>query len=427
MAGFGRAKVISVVKAASLGPRLVSQPASWVVYPQPSTDGVVISPGDTDDASRCGMNSAAPSTHLLDAPDALDGADARIDTHLDVVDQLLHRQLTELRTSWALVDGCDIAGSFGPDLPAVLLDLVERGGKRTRPVMTYVGWVAGGGHERMTGYADAVRASAAVEMLHAFAIIHDDVMDESRLRRGRPTVHADAARQHADHHRLGLSDRFGDSVAVLVGDLAHAEADAMAATLPLTMRRIWQRLMLELVAGQYWDLTGSAAGDRRLTFARAVARQKTGNYTVTRPLQLGAAAAGANSAALDSLARFGRHAGEAFALRDDLLGVFGDSAVTGKPAGEDLRAGKPTALLAVTAACLGGPEALADVGSPAMTDAQVASLQQTMIDSGVVVEVERMIDDRVQDAVAALDASVLTSDGVATLTRTVLELARRGR
>ena len=131
-------------------------------------------------------------------------------------------------------------------------------------------------------------------MLHCFALVHDDVMDESATRRGRPTVHERAARVHNAYGGLGTSRRFGDSIAMLTGDLAHSEASRMAASLPGPMRRVWQQMVVELIAGQTWDVVGSAIADRRVDYARSVARQKTGFYTVWRPLQLGAVAAGAD-------------------------------------------------------------------------------------------------------------------------------------
>jgi geranylgeranyl diphosphate synthase type I len=252
-------------------------------------------------------------------------------------------------------------------------------------------------------------------------------MDQSATRRGGPTVHESAARLHARRHGIGGSARFGESIAVLVGDLAHSEADRLAATLPPEMRRVWQQMVLELIAGQTWDVVGSAAADRRLDFARLVARQKTGYYTVARPLQLGAAAARSGAETFAALAEYGRHAGEAFALRDDVLGVYGDPRATGKPAGDDIRSGKPTVLLALAAETLRGPAAtaLAEAGSTRMTDADVRLVQDAMVQQGVVAEVEAMIDARVDDALAALQTRHLAADGVAGLTWMVAGLARR--
>jgi len=352
----------------------------------------------------------------------------RIATHVSLVENRLSSELDELREAWDH-DDVEADQPFALDLPHQLRQLLERGGKRTRPVMTLLGWVAGDVRDDQHGYEDMILASAAIEMLHCFALVHDDVMDESATRRGEPTVHARSARLHARHDGRGDSDRFGDSIAVLVGDLAHSEADRLAAGMPAPMRRVWQQMVLELIAGQLRDVVGSAVADRRIGYARLVARQKTGSYTVTRPLQLGAVAAGADGAALAALTEYGHHAGEAFALRDDILGVYGDPGSTGKPAGDDIRSGKPTVLLALAAETLRGPAAtaLAVAGSPRMSDDQVRSVQDAMVDHGVVDAVETMIDDRVGSALAALESPSLSADGVAGLTRVLADLARRGR
>ena len=154
-----------------------------------------------------------------------------------------------------------------------------------------------------------VQVGAALELLHIFALIHDDVMDESASRRGQPSVHTLAAQLHLHSAARGNARRFGESIAVLVGDLAHAEADHMVTELPPAMRRIWRLLVIELVQGQSRDITGTAAGRRDLAHARQVARMKSGAYTVQRPLQLGAAAAGADEPVVGAITRYGREVG----------------------------------------------------------------------------------------------------------------------
>lgn len=371
--------------------------------------------------ARVQTASAAP-------PPALPSWADRIAAHVLRVEETLIHRLDDVQARWDrnTIGGCAISES---DLPRQLRELFDRGGKRTRPVMVFLGWVAAGGREEERGHDDMVLAAAAVEMLHCFALVHDDVMDESPVRRGHPTVHEHAAQQHLRRRGIGASARFGDNVAVLVGDLAHSEADRLAASLPVPMREVWQQLVLELLAGQVADVVGSSTADRRVDFARLVARQKTGYYTVARPLQLGAVAAGADTAALTALAAYGRHAGEAFALRDDILGVYGDPRTTGKPAGDDIRSGKPTVLLALAAESFGGAAAAALrlAGTPAMTHEDLRVVQDAMVDRGVLAAVEAMIDDCVGDAVAELDVSALSAAGISELTRVVDDLARRGR
>jgi geranylgeranyl diphosphate synthase, type I len=226
-------------------------------------------------------------------------------------------------------------------------ELVERSanhGKRVRPLLAHWGWVVAGGPR--TGTADELgRLGAALELLHLFALIQDDVMDRSDTRRGQPTLHVVASDAHRRHEGLGDAALFGDSVATLVGDLALSEATILGLGVGPSVRRTWRLMTLELVEGQLLDVTHSA--DRRhdhLT-ARRISRLKTGRYTVTRPLQLGALVAGASAEVLEPLTRWGDLVGDAFGLRDDVIGTWGDPTVTGKPAGDDLLAGKPTALL----------------------------------------------------------------------------------
>lgn len=350
--------------------------------------------------------------------------------HLMLVDDLLTLVVADLNELWAGVSensagAIDVLGAS--DLPALMGELISGGGKRIRPVMSYLGWLCGAGPDR-GGYRDVVRVGAALELLHLFVLVHDDVMDESTTRRGRPTVHLRARRLHESSAATGSASRFGESIAILVGDLAHAEAGNLVADLPVAMRRIWRTLVAELVAGQRHDLVGSAAGRRDLRFARTVARMKSGRYTVERPLELGAAAAGAPTVVTQSLAGYGRAVGEAFALRDDLLGIWGDPQRTGKPAGDDLISGKPTVILALAAQRVRAPaavRALSRVGTSTFDRADVALLQQELQTSGVVAAVEAMIAEQVAAALAALDNRALDSEGVAQLTAMAHQIAWR--
>jgi geranylgeranyl diphosphate synthase type I len=319
------------------------------------------------------------------------------------------------------------------DLPEMLRVLTVTGGKRIRPSMCFWGWVAAGGRSR-DGAAgpsadQVVQVGAALELLHIFALIHDDVMDESASRRGQPSVHTLAAQLHLHSSARGDARRFGESIAVLVGDLAHAEADHMVTDLPPAMRRLWRLLVIELVQGQSRDITGTAAGRRDLAHARQVARMKSGAYTVQRPLQLGAAAAGATEPMVRAISRYGREVGEAFALRDDLLGVWGDPQRTGKPAGDDLLSGKPTVILSLADERLQGSNRplLARVGTPELSPADVVHLQDALQAAGVVEAVESRISRHVHAAIAELDHPGLSPDGVAGLTAMAYKIAWRDR
>ncbi|MBA3528853.1 MAG: polyprenyl synthetase family protein [Propionibacteriaceae bacterium] len=351
--------------------------------------------------------------------------------HLGQVDVLLVDSLDDLTRLWTteLDDQAhlDVLGSR--DLPMLIQQLLQSGGKRIRPAMCYLGWLAASGAERGVGRAEVVTVGAALELLHVFALIHDDVMDESASRRGQPSVHAQASRMHVESKAKGSARRFGESIAMLVGDLAHAEADQLAAGLPAEMRRIWRILVVELVCGQRRDLTGSVAGRRDLGHARQVARMKSGSYTVERPLQLGAAAAQAPAPVLTSLGVYGREVGEAFALRDDLLGVWGDPTLTGKPAGDDLLSGKPTVILALAQQrARGATRMLLDrVGTSELTSGDVAVLQHELKECGVVDAVESTISTHLARALSALDAGLLRPEGIAGLTQMAHQIAWRNR
>lgn len=330
------------------------------------------------------------------------------DQTVAAVEARIAETLTSLRTIWT-----DLASSVVPR-PGVLhtdsvLDLLEgmvnSGGKHLRPRMAHWGWVAAGAARTGTGHADLIGVGAALELLHVFALIHDDVMDGSQTRRGRPSVHASARRQHERLHGLGDPQRYGENIAILVGDLAHSEASLLVAPLSRPLQELWRTLCIELMMGQGRDLVGAANGRRDLAHAREVARAKSGAYTVWRPLQLGAVAGGAGPDTLAALERYGVAVGEAFALRDDILGVVGDSATTGKPVGDDIVAGKPTVLRALATQRFSPrwQRALRRAGSGHASPRLVAALQAEFVSSGVITDVEEMIRGSIEVAFAALD------------------------
>ncbi len=359
--------------------------------------------------------------------------------YLSDVDEELTEAVRRLLYTWRIELSDPLGGGAAAppvdilldhDLPELMQALHRTGGKRIRPSMTFWGWVAAGGRlARDDSGIDVVRAGAALELLHIFALIHDDVMDESESRRGQPSVHTLAAQLHLHAGAHGSAQRFGESIAVLVGDLAHAEADHLVTELPRAMRAIWRVLVIELVHGQSRDLTGSAAGRRDLDHARRVARMKSGCYTVQRPLQLGAAAARAEPEVERVLSRYGDEVGEAFALRDDLLGVWGDPRATGKPAGDDLLSGKPTVIMALATERLQGSarKILRRVGTPELSPADVRFLQEALTEHGVVDAVETLISNHVHAAVDALRGGPIDPAGMAGLTQMAHKIAWRDR
>src|SRR3954470_13475381 len=263
-----------------------------------------------------------------------------------------------------------------------LRDLVLAGGKRLRPAFCHWGFVGAGGH------ADdplVVDAGAALELLHTFALVHDDIMDDSRTRRGMETVHAAFEDRHAASGWGGEARRFGEGVAILVGDLAFVYADILLADAPRAAVQVFGERRLEVNIGQYLDLLGTARRDATPELAERICQYKSGKYTIERPLHLGAALAGRLDELEGWYTRYGMPLGEAFQLRDDLLGVFGDSSVTGKPVGDDLREGKPTALFALArqrargadAALLESRFGAADLGSD-----DVAAIQRVLTETG---------------------------------------------
>ncbi|HEX2316318.1 MAG TPA: polyprenyl synthetase family protein, partial [Thermomonospora sp.] len=226
-------------------------------------------------------------------------------------------------------------------------EFILRGGKRIRPTLCYWGW-------RGAEAGDSpgiIRVAAALEVFHAFCLIHDDIMDDSDLRRGRPTVHCTLAAQHARAGWRGDARHFGVSTAILLGDLCMSWADELlhsSGVAPERLRaarRCYHRMRAEVFHGQYLDLLEEARGPSSVERSMTVVRYKTAKYTVQRPLLIGGTLAGAPPALLSAYAAYGLALGEAFQLRDDVLGVFGDPAETGKPAGDDLREGKRTALV----------------------------------------------------------------------------------
>ncbi|MFF3867133.1 polyprenyl synthetase family protein [Micromonospora sp. NPDC001898] len=303
-------------------------------------------------------------------------------------------------------------------------DCVLAGGKRVRPTFAYWGWRGGaGGDEPLHTVLPAL---AALELLHTFALVHDDVMDASDTRRGRPTAHRAAAARHVAAGHTGDPDRFGEAVAVLIGDLCMVWADRLmsrAAVPParlLDVRHCYDRMRVETIAGQYLDVLGeNDAANWSVDRALRVARYKTASYTVQRPLLFGACLAGASTDAPLTAAytRYGLAVGEAFQLRDDLLGVYGDPVATGKPAGDDLRTGKPTALLMLARQFATPAQRRALDRAGAVTGArEVSRLAQVVVDTGAVARVERMISDRVAEALAALETAPIDETARTALT-----------
>ncbi|MBK1786145.1 polyprenyl synthetase family protein [Prauserella cavernicola] len=330
-----------------------------------------------------------------------------------------------------------IEPTFGPATDA-LSDFVLGGGKRLRPTFAWWSWRGAGGDPEGEHAEGVLRAVASLELIQACALIHDDVLDSSDSRRGSPTVHVAFAARHAERGWLGSPDSFGLAAAVLIGDLALAWADDMFSEAPLppevlaAARPAWRAMRTEVLAGQYLDVHTQATGDASVEAALRIDRLKTAAYTVQRPLHLGAALAGAGPELIDPLTTFGRDLGVAFQLRDDMLGVFGDPSVTGKPAGDDLREGKRTLLLALGLRFAAEQEReqehkviTAAVGNPGLTLADVDTVRQALTDVGAVAEVERRIDELTEAAHATLRGIDLAEPATTKLTELTIVATQR--
>jgi (E)-4-hydroxy-3-methyl-but-2-enyl pyrophosphate reductase len=281
--------------------------------------------------------------------------------------------------------------------------LVAAGGKRLRPTFCISGYLAAGGELDGSEAEDAVAsAGAALELLHAFALIHDDVMDNSPTRRGRPTAHMQHAGIHAEHGWAGEARRYGEGVAVIAGDLAFSYAHSVTENLSAPARRVWNHLGTEMIVGQQLDMALAAELAPDPDLARYVAVCKSGQYTIHRPLALGATIAGRDDLHT-AFEAYGVAAGEAFQLRDDLLDAFGDPAITGKPAGLDLSEHKMNLLLALAATK--DAEVSRLVADGQNWDAE--RLREAMLASGVREEVEKRIDQLVETAHKALEKAPL--------------------
>ena len=287
-----------------------------------------------------------------------------------------------------------------------LRDFVTTGGKRLRPAFCYCAFV---GAEGDSDDPRVVDAAAALELVHTFALAHDDVMDGSAMRRGEPSVHTRFARRHERASWRGEARRFGEGMAILVGDFAFTYADVLTRGLGEAVNAVFDELRVELCVGQSLDLAGTATASTDPVLADRIAVYKSGKYTVERPLHLGAALANRLGELGPSLSAIGLPLGHAFQLRDDVLGAFGDAEVTGKPVGDDLREGKPTPLVALASARATGADraALEQLGDPGLGAAAVQAIQEVFVRTGALEQVEADIARLVGEARDALATAAL--------------------
>ncbi|XRQ02938.1 polyprenyl synthetase family protein [Actinomadura welshii] len=301
-----------------------------------------------------------------------------------------------------------ISDDLAPMLSA--LDALLGGGKRLRPAFCYWGWRAAGGED----VPGIVAAAASLELLQASALIHDDVMDSSDTRRGQPSVHR---RFEALHHAQtwpGDAEAFGSGAAILLGDLCLAWSGEMFETCGLDDvarrrgREVYDLMRTEVMCGQYLDMLEGTRGEATVATALRVVEYKSAKYTIERPLHLGAALAGARPDVIAALTGYGLPLGIAFQLRDDVLGVFGDPAETGKPAGDDLREGKRTVLVALTLERASAAQAAAlrrRLGDPDLDAAGVTELRAIIEETGGLAACEELIERYLAGAEEVLESA----------------------
>jgi len=336
-------------------------------------------------------------------PPFLAGIGQRVASRVDAL-------LADEQARWGAVDA-DLVAPY-----TALRALVAGGGKRLRPAFCHWGWVGAGGDPDDPRIVDA---GAALELLHTFALIHDDIIDGSTRRHGGPCLHVSFATAHTAEGWHGDAARFGEGAAMLIGDVAFVYADRLLRGAPADALEVFDELRVEVNVGQYLDVLGTATRPASTAQARTICVYKSGKYTIERPLHLGAALAGRLDELSKPYSAYGVPLGEAFQLRDDLLGAFGDADLLGKGVGEDLREGKPTALFAIARGRAAGADAaLLDrcYGRPDLTGDEIAAVQDVLTETGARAEVEASVTALTDTALAALAEAPVTTDARAALT-----------
>ncbi len=318
------------------------------------------------------------------------------DRHRALLDETLQGFLAEQFRRWNPVHP-----TLG-DAVGTLSRVVGSGGKRIRPLLCYLTFV--GTTDRDDTHV--ARACAALEILHTFAILQDDIIDGSPLRRGVASLHVAYADAHGRDGRRGDATKFGENASTLVADLAFVFADQLMREYEADAREIFDQLRVEVAMGQILDVFCGAERVADLNLARLISCYKTAKYTVERPIHLGAVIAGAPEGFLADVSRFALPLGSAFQLRDEILGAFGDVEVTGKPVGEDFREGKPTVLwtYAMSAAGPREREILARYGDGPLEAEDMARIRDVIVSTGALENVECELGRLFAEAQSALDS-----------------------
>jgi len=335
--------------------------------------------------------------------------------HLDL--PALRGSINEALSAFIAADNHYLT-QIGPELEPVAAALKEfllQSGKRFRPLFASVGYLGTGSPLS----PELFSALSSVELIHVCALIHDDVMDASDTRRGAPAIHKHFENLHQSKKLSGSSAQFGIASAILLGDLALVWASKMLHESKIPAEQImaalpiFDEMEVELMAGQYLDIYEQALASESVERSLKVARYKSGKYSIERPLHFGAAIANKNPERFYPIySAYGLPLGEAFQLRDDLLGVFGEPAETGKPAGDDLREGKRTVLMALTHERSNESQRKTIkelLGKPDLSLDEVNELRGIIIDTGARDHLEGLISTLTQEAVSAIDNPLITS------------------
>lgn len=345
----------------------------------------------------------------------------------NAIDRALEDFLSEATAQLNAIDG-----HLTP-VSSALRDFLS-GGKRLRPLFAIAGYVGAGGSQEPAHLEAIYKASLSLELLQACALIHDDMMDGSDTRRGAPAIHKRFEREHHERSGVGVSETFGSAAALLLGDLALVlstqalHQSGISATQLSSVNPIFDAMKVELMAGQYLDMHAGSRDDVSIDDALKIAIYKSGKYTIERPLHFGGALALAESELFDVYSEYGIPLGIAFQLRDDLLGVFGDSSVTGKPAGDDLLEGKRTALIAFALSNLSPLDAAAfkkSFGNRGADRGEIDAMRDLVNRSGAVEFIEKIIAEKTTLALNASKDQRISKNGQELLGQLAIAATKR--
>ena len=337
---------------------------------------------------------------------------SRLGSKVDI-DRALDNFLTEVTSNLNAIDD-----HLSP-VSSALRDFLA-GGKRLRPLFALAGYVGGDGPAEPADLEAIYKASLSLELLQACALIHDDMMDGSDTRRGAPAIHRRFESEHRERAGVGDSQAFGNAAALLLGDLALVlstqalHQSGISDDQLRSVNPIFDAMKVELMAGQYLDMHAGSRHEVSIDDALKIAIYKSGKYTIERPLHFGGALALARPDLLAVYSDYGIPLGIAFQLRDDILGVFGDSSVTGKPAGDDLLEGKRTALIAYAFSHLSPQDRSAlkkSFGNRAASGDEIDMMRDLVNKSGAVEFIEKIIEEKTNLALSTSRDQRISKNG----------------